>query len=209
MPLKNTPINELLLDRDGTIIEDKNYLADPDGVALLPGAGACLGRLAAKGMRFFLVSNQSGIGRGYFAPEAAQAVNRRMAELLQPFGVRFAAMLFCPHKPEEDCACRKPGTGMWLALREKYGLDPTRCLMVGDKQEDMRFGAAAELGGRALVLTGKGGESAAQLGLAAPASGVCEVNLHPPGPAYPHLLLPSLAFLEEGIERLLRVRAGQ
>mgnify|MGYP003620918325 CR=1 FL=1 len=146
----------LLLDRDGTVIKDKHYLADPEGVELLPGVGEALGLLGRRGMRFFLISNQSGVGRGFFAPEAVLACNARLAELLQPYGVYFSDVLFCPHAPEEHCTCRKPGTGMWDVLRTRHALAPETSLMIGDKPEDMAFAARAGLAGRILVLSGKG-----------------------------------------------------
>lgn len=112
----------LLFDRDGTLIEDKHYLSDPDGVTLLPHVGECLKRLSRQGHQLFMVSNQSGIGRGMFSRREADACNARLIELLEGFGVRFTDMLYCPHSPDEGCSCRKPATGMWNALREQYRL---------------------------------------------------------------------------------------
>lgn len=166
------PVNALLLDRDGTLIKDKHYLSDPDGVELLPGVGRALALLAAQGLRFFMVSNQSGIGRGYFAASDAEAVNRRLENLLAEQGVVLTATLFCPHAPEAGCECRKPGTGMWRELQAGYGLKPEACAMVGDKVDDMGFAAAAGLALRVLVLTGHGRKAAGRLGLAAPPDAV-------------------------------------
>lgn len=199
MPFSTTaPI--VLLDRDGTLIKDKHYLADPDQVELLPGAGSALALLAGQGARFFLVSNQSGIGRGYFPLEAALAVNQRLAALLKPFGVYFTDMVFCPHAPEENCACRKPKTGLWKALCERYGLDPAQCMMVGDKGEDMAFAAAAKLALRVLVLTGHGRDAARKLGLNLPEGRYLELVSEPPSPLHPQMLLPSLSHLPRGLE---------
>lgn len=190
----------VLLDRDGTLIADKHYLADPDQVELLPGVGSSLARLAGQGARFFLVSNQSGIGRGYFPLEAALAVNERLAALLDPFGVRFTDMVFCPHAPQDNCSCRKPKIGLWNALRERYGLDPGHCLMAGDKGEDMAFASAARLALRALVLTGHGRDTAKSLGLNLPEGPYLELVAEPPSPLHPQLLLPSLSHLPRGLE---------
>ena len=79
----------VLLDRDGTLIEDKHYLSEPSGVVLLPGVGPALARLVRAGHRLFLVSNQSGVGRGYFTEQAVAACQRRLEELLGPYGVVF------------------------------------------------------------------------------------------------------------------------
>ncbi len=153
------PLRSLLLDRDGTLIRDAHYLADPAGVELLPGVGEALRDLAGQGVRFFVVSNQSGIGRGYFVEHAAHDCNARMAELLGVFGVELAAVRFCPHAPEAGCACRKPGLGMWRELAEEFRLQPAECGMVGDKIEDLAFAAGAGLALRVLTLTGKGGKT--------------------------------------------------
>lgn len=194
-------IASLLLDRDGTLIKDKHYLADPEGVELLHGVGEALAALAGRGLRFFLVSNQSGIGRGMFSEAAAHACNQRLAALLGAYGVSFTDMLFCPHAPEDNCLCRKPGTGMWHTLVQRHGLAPETCLMIGDKEEDMLFAARAGLAGRALVLTGKGSAAAARLGLAQ-----VDKPLVPSLPdrpeALPDLLLPGFNCLEQGLALL-------
>ena len=156
----------LFLDRDGTVIEDRHYLCDPDGVALLPGVGEALKRMARAGVRLFLVTNQSGIGRGYFSEADFRACQARLDDLLRPYGVSFAEVRFCPHGPGEGCACRKPGTGMWEELRAARNLNPARCHMVGDKPEDLLFAINAGFAASFLVRTGHGAESAVKLGLA-------------------------------------------
>lgn len=190
----------LLLDRDGTLIEEKHYLSDPEQVVLLPGVGPCLQELAAQGARFFLVSNQSGIGRGYFSPEAAHAVNERLALLLREYNVRFTDMIFCPHTPQEACPCRKPRIGMWEYLQKTHSLDPAACIMVGDKREDMGFAATAGLALRILVLTGHGREAAAALGLALHDESCLVCNAEAHSPMYPQLVIPSFFQLKHGLE---------
>lgn len=199
----------LLLDRDGTLIKDKHYLADPSKVELLPGVAKTLQSLARKGVRFFLVSNQSGIGRGIFPKEAAIAVNERLGLLLAPYGVVFTDMLFCPHAPEDGCDCRKPATGMWLTLQERYGLQAAECLMVGDKSEDMRFAANAGLALRALVLTGKGTDTAKGLGIDLPGKRYLGYYGEPDSPACPHLVLAHFSQLERGLELFFMRRDRQ
>lgn len=154
----------LFLDRDGTIIEDRHYLADPDGVELLPGSGAALGRLCAAGCRLFVVTNQSGIGRGYFEENEFLACQEKLDELLHPFGAAITDFRHCPHAPSEACKCRKPETGMWESLRDAHALNTAQCVMVGDKTEDLLFGVNAGFAASCLVLTGKGEERARELG---------------------------------------------
>lgn len=163
--LCSLPPQAVFLDRDGTVIEERHYLSDPAGVALLPGVGEALGRLCSAGCKLFLVSNQSGIGRGYFTGDALAACQARLDDLLRPYGARFTDARFCPHAPDADCACRKPGTGMWEALRGVHGLDPACCVMVGDKPEDLAFAVRARFAAAWLTLTGHGRESAKTLGL--------------------------------------------
>ncbi len=122
----------VLLDRDGTLIEDKHYLSEPSGVALLPGVGPALSRLVQAGHRLFLVSNQSGVGRGYFTEQAVVACQKRLEELLEPYDVAFTDAVWCPHAPEESCFCRKPLPGMFDELRARHGLLPETTFMIGE-----------------------------------------------------------------------------
>ena len=157
----------ILLDRDGTVIEDRHYLSDPAGVTPFPGAGEALAALAAAGCRLFLVTNQSGIGRGYFTLADLEACQQRLADLLAPFGVTFTDVAYCPHGPEADCHCRKPHTGMWETLRQRHGLDPAETVIIGDKRDDIGVATGASLGAGILVLTGKGADHARKMGVCA------------------------------------------
>ena len=201
-------IRHLLLDRDGTLIKDKHYLSDPAGVELLPGVADVLCGLARQGTAFYLISNQSGIGRGMFSEEAARAVNERMASLLASYGVYFTEMLFCPHAPEEGCECRKPGIGMWRQLQKRHNLDPGECLMIGDKEEDMRFAAAAGLALRALVYTGKGEKTAKNLGVNLPGKRYLEWTARPESDAHPHFALPSFRMARKAMELIAMRKDG-
>ncbi|MEF2229736.1 MAG: HAD family hydrolase [Pseudodesulfovibrio sp.] len=147
----------VLLDRDGTVIRDKHYLSDPDGVELLEGAAEGLAAMAAMGLGLVLVSNQSGVGRGYFDDASVRACNRRMAELLAPHGVAFDGVYYCPHAPEEACVCRKPEPGLVERAARDLGFDPARGFMVGDKTADMGVGRAVGAT-TILVRTGRGAE---------------------------------------------------
>jgi D-glycero-D-manno-heptose 1,7-bisphosphate phosphatase len=164
--LKN--IRNIFCDRDGTIIYDRDYLADPAEVELLPGVSSGLARMKALGLQLFLVTNQSGIGRGFFQLEDYQACQERLMLELSAHGVQFAGSAFCPHAPVAGpggCLCRKPLPGMWHALRDRHRLLPENCLMVGDKIDDLLFGKNSAFAGSILVLTGKGRASAKKLGL--------------------------------------------
>ena len=158
-------LSAVLFDRDGTLIVDRHYLGDPEGVELIPGTGEGLGVLHARGVKSFVVSNQSGIGRGYFPESGWHACEKRLGELLEAFGARVDDERFCPHAPEDACRCRKPDTAMWESLKAAHHLDASRCAMVGDKVEDLLFGANAGLAAAVLVLSGKGEKSAEKLGI--------------------------------------------
>ena len=149
------------VDRDGTIIEELDYLADPARVRLLPGAAEGLRRLAAAGYALVIVTNQSGIARGLFGEDEFQAVQTRLSELLAADGVAITAVYHCPHHPRftGPCDCRKPGTGLFRRAIAELDLDPARSIYVGDRLRDVA--AADDLGGRAfLVRTGYGAREA-------------------------------------------------
>jgi D-glycero-D-manno-heptose 1,7-bisphosphate phosphatase len=194
-------ITSLLFDRDGTLITDKHYLADPAGVELLPEAGEALSILFRRGFRLFVVSNQSGIGRGLFSPEDVEACNAALAGKLANFGVTLADVVFCPHAPEEYCPCRKPATGLWDILQERHGLRPEAAVMVGDKAEDMAFAARARLAGRILTLTGEGMNTLSRLGLDKERAGALALRrLIPKTEEEPDVVLPHLSWLPEAIQ---------
>ena len=160
----NERFRNILLDRDGTVIKERHYLADPNGVQLLPGAGRALRALLDAGHRLFLVTNQSGIGRGYFTLAQFAAVQQRLLQLLRQFRVEFTDTAMCPHAPQEGCQCRKPRIGLWEQLRLTHDLVPEQSIMIGDKIADIRFARRAGLAGSTLVLTGHGVNAARELG---------------------------------------------
>ncbi len=142
----------VLLDRDGTIMEDRQYVGNPQDVALLPLAGEGLRLLRHAGWRLVVVSNQSGVGRGFFRMEDVARVHRRLEELLAEEGVEIDAFYVCPHLPEEGCSCRKPRPGMGLRAMEDFRFSPSQGLVVGDRESDVLFGR--NLGMRAVLLSG-------------------------------------------------------
>jgi histidinol-phosphate phosphatase family protein len=129
----------VLLDRDGTLVEDVLYNGDPDRVRPLPGARDALDRLRAAGVDLAVVSNQSGIGRGLLSVGQVEAVNRRVEELLGPIGLWFV----CPHDPTAGCDCRKPRPGLVLRAAERLGVDPAACAVIGDIGSDVEAARAA------------------------------------------------------------------
>lgn len=152
----------VFLDRDGTIIEDANYLSDPAGVRLLPGALAALRALKAAGFALVIVTNQSGIGRGYFTEAQYHAVARRVEELLGPGLID--ATYYCADHPGTASGRRKPAPGMLLEAAAEHGLDRARSYMIGDRRGDIEAGRAAGCAGSILVRTGIGEREAATAG---------------------------------------------
>jgi D-glycero-D-manno-heptose 1,7-bisphosphate phosphatase len=131
------------LDRDGTIIVDRGYLADPDGVTLLPGAIDAMKALRAQGYALVVVSNQSGIARGLIREEEHAKVAARVVEVCAREGAPIDAAYYCPHGPDDGCSCRKPAPGMLLDAAREHGIDLTASLIVGDKASDLEAGRAA------------------------------------------------------------------
>lgn len=122
-----------LFDRDETIVVDVPFNGDPSKVRPVEGARELLDRLRAAGLPLAVVSNQSGVGRGYITLEQVDAVNRRVDELLGPF----AGFFVCPHAPEDDCACRKPKAKLILDAAAALGVEPACCVVVGDRDSDV------------------------------------------------------------------------
>ena len=198
-------LRNVLLDRDGTIIEEGCYPADPEGVVLVPGSGESLGCLTRAGLRLFCVTNQSGIGRGYYAEADFRAVQARLDSLLLPYGAVLVETAFCPHAPDEHCACRKPATGLFDALAARHGLDPAATAIVGDAASDIAFGLAFGAALTILVTTGHGARYAAELGLPELVGDVLELDARKPG--WPHVLARDLPAAAAYI--LDRVRNGE
>jgi len=144
----------VFLDRDGTLLEDKPYLSDPREAELRPGVGEGLARLQQAGYRLVLVTNQQGIGLGYFSARDFIAVNAALFHLLAPYGVAIARIYYCPHSLADACDCRKPAAGLLRRALADFHMEPGRCFMVGDRESDTEAGQAA---GCVPVLIGPGG----------------------------------------------------
>ena len=160
----------VFLDRDGTIIEEIEFLHDPALVRLLPGAAQAIRRLNDARWPVVLVSNQSGIARGLYTVHDFFAVQRRIDELLRSGGAHLDGVFFCPHHPDftGPCQCRKPGTRLFQdAATQLGGIDLAHCWYVGDRVSDV-IPALTLSGHGVLVRTGLGIEhapQAAQLGI--------------------------------------------
>lgn len=180
----------VFLDRDGTIIAERHYLCDPAGVELLPGAAEGLRRMRALGLPLVVVTNQSGVGRGYFGMDAVERVHGRLIELLAAEGVDIAGIYSCPHAPDESCGCRKPQPGLLRRAAGELGIDPARSFVIGDKPCDIDLGLVVSAT-TFLVRTGYG-ERHAQ-------AGDCK----------PHFVVTDLAEAASHIEQALRSRAAK
>ena len=133
----------IMLDRDGTLIEDPGYISRPEQVVWKDGAMAALTRLRDAGYLLFIVSNQSGVGRGFFTPRDLENVQRRIEADLARGGLKLDGVYYCPHGPDDGCDCRKPKTGMVLQAAREHGLDLGKSWMIGDKCSDVAAGRMA------------------------------------------------------------------
>ena len=152
----------VLLDRDGTLTVEGEWLTRRQDLALVPGAAAALARLAARGWKLVLVTNQSAVARGLITPQQLDRIHAELQVRLAAGGARLDAIYSCPHHPTAgqgqyrvDCECRKPKPGLGLQAARELGLDLARCWMVGDAARDLEAGWAADVPG-ILVATGKG-----------------------------------------------------
>jgi D-glycero-D-manno-heptose 1,7-bisphosphate phosphatase len=138
------PRPAVFLDRDGTIIEDVDYLGSPIGVRLLPGAGRAIARLTDADLPVVIVTNQSGIGRGYYTEAEFAAVQSRLEELIRDAGGQVLATYHCPHSPDQfpPCDCRKPAGGLFLKASREHDLDLARSAYIGDRMRDLEAGLA-------------------------------------------------------------------
>ncbi len=153
----------VFFDRDGTINEEVGYLRDLDSLVLYPDAARAVGMVNASGMKAVVVTNQSGVARGYFKESFVHVVHRRIQEMLQSEGAQIDRFYYCPHHPDEGlgeyrraCDCRKPRPGMLLKAAEELDLDLSRSYLVGDTMKDMETARNAGMRG-ILVATGFAG----------------------------------------------------
>lgn len=140
----------VFLDKDGTLIEDVPYNVDPDRIRFTPGALQGLFLLHTSGYKLFVVSNQSGVARGYFEEDALSGVEQRLRDILDANGIPLAGFYYCPHHPEGtvkaysyECDCRKPAPGMILRAAQEHNIDLSRSWLVGDILNDIEAGRRA------------------------------------------------------------------
>ena len=150
----------IFIDRDDTIIHDVPYLADPSLVVLTPGAALALAEFRRLGFSIVMISNQSGIGRGYFTEEQLKQVNDRMLELLAEGGATIDAIYYCPHRPDENCNCRKPKTGMLEQACHDFEVDKAHSVMIGDLRGDVDMGKSFGIKTIQIMLPGKAKQDA-------------------------------------------------
>ena len=136
----------VFFDRDGTLIENVPYNGNPEEVRPFPGAREALDKLRAQKIPLGVISNQSGISRGFFTREQAESVNRRVVELLGPFDV----WLYCPHQPNDECECRKPKPKLIIDAARALGVETECCVMIGDLPSDLE--AARNAGARPIAI---------------------------------------------------------
>lgn len=137
----NPPLEAIFFDRDGTLIEDKHYLKSPDDITYLPKIFDYLKILHKRQVKLFIVTNQSGVGRGFFSLYDVFLVHQKIHQDLKEKGIApFTEYLVCPHHPEHGCQCRKPQSALLQKTCKKYLLNATNCIMVGDKKSDLEAG---------------------------------------------------------------------
>lgn len=153
----------VFLDRDGTLIEDADYLVRPEQVRLIPGAAAAVRRLNERGIPVVVVTNQSAIARGMATEADLARVHEWLTATLAAAGARLDGIYYCPHHPDfgaapyrRACACRKPLPGLLLQAADELGLDLAASAMIGDSLRDLEAGVAAGCGSLLLVRTGHG-----------------------------------------------------
>jgi histidinol-phosphate phosphatase family protein len=149
------PSKAAFLDRDGTIIEEKDFIRTPDEIEFVPGSIEAIKMLHSLGYKIVVVSNQSGIGRGILTEKMVAEINQSFLVRLKDQGAPADALYFCPHHPDDNCDCRKPKTGMIERAVGELGLDLENAVVIGDKLADVKLGK--NIGATTvLVLTGYG-----------------------------------------------------
>src|SRR4051812_13755533 len=137
----------IFLDKDGTLIPDVPYNVDPSRMRLAPGVGPTLQKLQRLGFLLIVISNQSGVAKGFFSESALQPMFEHLKEMLLAYGVRLESLYYCPHHPEGrvqryaiECECRKPKAGLITRAMEDYDIDASNSWMVGDIRDDIEAG---------------------------------------------------------------------
>ncbi len=148
---KNVEKKAVFLDRDGVINVDHGYVSRREDFEFSDGVFPALRALRAKGYSLIVVTNQSGIGRGYYTEEDFEILTAWMLKRFSEKRIEIAAVYSCPHDPDAECNCRKPKPGMFLDAIREYNLNPAMCWMIGDKESDMVAAESAGIVGRVLL----------------------------------------------------------
>jgi D-glycero-D-manno-heptose 1,7-bisphosphate phosphatase len=147
----------VLIDRDGTLNVEKQYLSHPDQLEFIPGSAQALKRLEDRGIGVCVLTNQSAIARGYFDQAQLNKVHERLVKLLANYGVALKGIYYCPHAPDDNCDCRKPMPGMIFRAMADHHFNASHAWVIGDKESDVQMGRA--VGAKTiLVRTGYGKE---------------------------------------------------
>jgi D-glycero-D-manno-heptose 1,7-bisphosphate phosphatase len=159
------PNSCIFIDRDGTINEDIGYVSTPEQLSVYPWTAQAIRLINEAGVRVVVVTNQSGIARGFYTEDVLRAIHQRLIEELARQGARLDAVYYCPHHPRignpsyrRECDCRKPKPGMLQRAAREHGINLSRSWVIGDKSSDVNLAAAAGAHS-ALVLTGYGLET--------------------------------------------------
>lgn len=147
MPLRRA----VFLDRDGTMARDVPYCSRPEDFELFPGVPEAIALINRSGLLAVVITNQSGIARGYFTEEALHRIHRKMLTELERYGARLDGIYYCPHHPDDGCDCRKPKTALFRRAAEELGIDLQNSFVVGDMPLDIEAGRA--IGARTVLVT--------------------------------------------------------
>lgn len=142
----------VFIDRDDTIAKDVPYCSDPDLFNLFEGVPSAIRKLNDAGFLVIVITNQSGIGRGYFDEETLGRIHAKLRSEVEKAGGRIDDIFYCPHTPDDHCLCRKPEIGMGIQAVMKHGIDPSRSFMIGDHEKDVEFGR--RLGCKSIQVSG-------------------------------------------------------
>lgn len=154
--MESVPNRAVFLDRDGVIISEKDFIADINLLEYIPRSVEALRRIPSQYLKI-IVSNQSGIGRGYFTTAQVESFNKALIADLKKRGVSIDGIYYCPHRQEDNCDCRKPKTGLFESANRRFGIDFKGSWIVGDKSSDIRAGI--NIGAKTiLVQTGYAGK---------------------------------------------------
>jgi len=141
----------IFLDRDGIINKDHSYIYKKEDFEFCDGIFETLGHFISLGYTLFIVTNQSGIGRGYYSEEDFEKLTTWMLEVLMHNNIKISKVYHCPHSPDENCICRKPKIGMFKKAQEEFEIDMKNSWMIGDKPSDIQAGQNANIGNTIFV----------------------------------------------------------